>query len=72
MSEQPQYAYNVFISYSHTDRVWVWEELLPQLEGAGLKVCIDDRDFTIGTPSLVNMKRAVDNSCLTSGQTSSS
>jgi hypothetical protein len=55
------HPYDVFISYSHHDQDWVRGELLPQLELAGLQVCIDDRDFEIGTPSLVNMERAVDN-----------
>jgi len=62
MSDQGNYRYDVFISYSHVDRDWVWDELLPRLEQAGLRVCIDDRDFEIGTPSLINMERAVDNS----------
>jgi hypothetical protein len=54
------YSYDVFISYSHKDRSWVCEELLPRLEAAGLKVLIDYRDFDIGVPSIVNMERAVD------------
>jgi hypothetical protein len=62
MSEQAEYTYDVFISYSHADKAWVWGELLPRLDGAGLRVCIDDRDFEIGVSSLVNMERAVDNS----------
>jgi hypothetical protein len=62
MTKQTEYQYDVFISYSHADRVWVWDELLPRLEGTGLRVCIDDRDFEIGVPCLVNMERAVDNS----------
>ena len=62
MPEPPQYLYDVFISYSHVDRTWVWRSLLPRLEKAGLKVCIDDRDFEYGVPSLINMERAVDNS----------
>jgi hypothetical protein len=57
-----RYRYDAFISYSHADRAWVWSELLPRLEEAGLSVCIDDRDFEIGVPSLINMERAVDNS----------
>ena len=61
MSET-NYRYDVFISYSHQDADWVWQQLLPRLERAGLRVCIDTRDFEIGTPSLVNMERAVDNS----------
>lgn len=56
------YRYDVFISYSHQDADWVWEHLLLRLEGAGLRACIDQRDFEIGTPSLVNMERAVDRS----------
>jgi len=62
MTEQAGHKYDVFISYSHADRAWVRDELLPRLEGAGLRVCIDDRDFEIGVPSLINMERAVDDS----------
>ena len=62
MSNEGNYRYDVFISYSHIDRTWVWDELLPRLEQAGLRVCIDDRDFEIGTPSLVNMERAAKSS----------
>ncbi len=56
------YTWDVFISYSHKDEDWVYDELLPRLEGAGLKVCIDERDFELGVPALVNMERAVDHS----------
>jgi hypothetical protein len=54
--------YDVFVSYSHADRDWVQGQLLPTLEGAGLKVLIDYRDFEVGTHSLVNMERAVEQS----------
>ena len=37
MSEEPEFDYDVFISYSHDDRDWVVGELLPRLEEAGLK-----------------------------------
>jgi len=57
-----EFAYDVFISYSHADKEWVRRWLLPCLEDAGLRVCIDFRDFDIGVPSLVNMERAVENS----------
>jgi hypothetical protein len=60
MPDQPGYTHDVFISYSHKDQDWVNNELLPRLEAAGLKVIIDHRDFEPGTPSLVNMERAVD------------
>ncbi|HMN26677.1 MAG TPA: TIR domain-containing protein [Caldilineaceae bacterium] len=56
------HPYDVFISYSHLDQEWVKGALLPQLEAAGLKVIIDERDFAIGVPSLVNMQRAVEQS----------
>jgi hypothetical protein len=28
MSEQAEYTYDVFFSYSHVARAWVWDELL--------------------------------------------
>ena len=62
MDDQAEYKYDVFISYSHADRDWVWNELLPRLEQAELKIIIDERDFEIGVPSIINMERAVDNS----------
>ncbi len=55
------FRYDAFISYSHKDADWVRKTLL-HLERAGLRVCIDFRDFEIGTPSLVNMENAVEHS----------
>jgi len=55
-------TYDVFISYSSKDADWVRGTLLPALEGAGLRVYIDFRDFEIGTPSLINMERGVEQS----------
>jgi hypothetical protein len=57
-----RFAYDVFISYSHHDKDWVYQRLLPSLEAAGLKVCIDFRDFEPGLPSLINMENAVEGS----------
>ncbi|MEZ4867316.1 MAG: toll/interleukin-1 receptor domain-containing protein [Caldilineaceae bacterium] len=56
------YQYDLFISYSHADRVWVWQVLLPRLEQANLRVCIDTRDFSIGVPLLTNIATAVEQS----------
>ena len=56
------FRYDAFISYSHKDGNWVRRTLLPRLEGEGLRICIDYRDFEIGTPSLVNMENAVEHS----------
>ncbi|MCX6032975.1 MAG: toll/interleukin-1 receptor domain-containing protein [Chloroflexi bacterium] len=50
----------IFISYSHHDKAWVCEWLLPRLEAAGLKVLIDSQDFAVGVPVLVNIERAVE------------
>ncbi len=62
MNDKAEYTHDVFISYSQADRDWVWDELLPQLEQAGLKVIIGERNFKVGAPSLVNMEWAVDSS----------
>ncbi len=52
------FKYDVFISYSHRDEKWVVDTLLLELENAGLKVCIDFRDFIPGKPSRHNMRDA--------------
>jgi hypothetical protein len=58
MSEERAYKYDVFVSYSHDDEDWVEKTLLPRLEGAGLRVCIDFRDFVPGKAALLNMQDA--------------
>jgi hypothetical protein len=55
----PEITYDVFISYSHRDKTWVRGELLPRLDSAGLKVCVDYRDFRVGAPIVREMERAV-------------
>ncbi|MCP5105555.1 MAG: TIR domain-containing protein [bacterium] len=50
----------VFISYSHKDGQWVRDWLLPRLEGAGVRVRIDFRDFEVGQPGIINMEKAID------------
>ncbi len=57
-----QEQYDLFISYSHSDRPFVANWLLPRLEDEGLKVCVDYRDFEVGAPSLVNMEQAIERS----------
>jgi hypothetical protein len=59
LTEQGDYSYDVFISYSHADKDWVRRELLPNLEARSLRVCIDFRDFQPGAPSVTEMERAV-------------
>lgn len=55
-------GYDVFISYNHNDRNWVGNVLLPKLEGAGLRACIDYRDFELGLSALLNMEQGVERS----------
>jgi hypothetical protein len=52
---------DVFVSYDPADKHWVQTDLLPQLEGAGIKA-IDQRDFALGVPKIVNIERAVEQS----------
>lgn len=52
------FTYDVFISYSHRDVEWVESWLLPRLVAAGVRVCIDSRNFKFGVPSLDNMTDA--------------
>ena len=54
-----EFAYDVFISYSHADKEWVWGWLVPRLKEAGLAVCTDRESFDVGVPALVNMENAV-------------
>jgi tetratricopeptide (TPR) repeat protein len=56
------FAYDVFISYSSKDAVWVRGELLSRLEAYGFRVCLDRRDFVPGAPSVTEMERAVETS----------
>jgi hypothetical protein len=53
------FRYDAFISYSHRNKDWVREWLVPQLKNAGLKVCIDAESFAPGAPSITEMGRAV-------------
>jgi tetratricopeptide (TPR) repeat protein len=65
MSDEKEFAYDAFISYSHADKDWVRGELLARLEEAGLRVCIDYRDFRPGAPSVKEMRRGVETSSKT-------
>ena len=53
-------APTVFISYSSKNKDWVKNWLLPKIESQGIQTRVDFRDFEIGTPSMINMERAVD------------
>lgn len=53
------YQYDVFISYSHRDQVWVTSDLLTRLTQVGLRVCIDGVHFEAGGASQINMAEKV-------------
>ena len=53
------YKYDVFISYSSANKNWVRKDLLNALENAGLKVCIDFRDFKVGKAAIKNMRDSI-------------
>ncbi len=62
MQTSQAFAYDVFVSYSRADQAWVLDQLLPALEAAGLRVCLDVRDFTPGAPTVAEIERAIVNS----------
>lgn len=62
MKVTDKYPWDVFISYSHRDEEWVAGTLLPRLEAAGFRICIDFRDFKVGRAAFLNMQDAVANS----------
>ncbi|MEO1211585.1 MAG: TIR domain-containing protein [Cyanobacteria bacterium J06638_20] len=59
------YEYDLFISYSTADKAWVRGELLTRLQNAGLKVCIDFRDFRPGAPTVTEIERSIEASART-------
>lgn len=60
MTTQPAtFSYDVFLSYARPDRAWVDQELLAPLEAAGLRVCIDYRDFAPAAAILDEIERAI-------------
>ena len=56
---ETDFKYDVFISYSSANKDWVRKDLLSALEKAGLKVCIDFRDFKAGKPAIKNMRDSI-------------
>ena len=56
------FKYDVFISYKHDDIEWVQKELIPRLNEANLKICLDDIEFLAGGAAIVSMQDAVEQS----------
>ncbi|KAM3955813.1 protein toll-like [Aphomia sociella] len=56
--------YDAFVSYSHVDERFVYEHLIPQLEGEphGFRLCVHTRDWVVGEWIPVQIARTVENS----------
>uniref|UniRef100_A0A672HIU5 Toll-like receptor 13 n=1 Tax=Salarias fasciatus TaxID=181472 RepID=A0A672HIU5_SALFA len=54
------HRYDAFVSYNMQDEAWVYEELVPELEGQqGWKLCLHHRDFEPGRPIVENITDAI-------------
>lgn len=60
--EEEKCIYDAFISYNSADEEWVMEQLLPNLEGSGFRLCLHHRDFEPGRNIVDNIVAAVYNS----------
>ncbi|HSK03826.1 MAG TPA: caspase family protein [Kofleriaceae bacterium] len=59
------FIYDVFLSYARRDpevRGWVERVVLPFLERAGIRACLEHRHFGLGQPRIREMERAVTSS----------
>jgi hypothetical protein len=56
-----EFAYDVFISYSHTDREFV-TKLANKLRENGIMVFLDYEEFRVGSPLIIELERAVTSS----------
>ncbi|MEH1828915.1 MAG: toll/interleukin-1 receptor domain-containing protein [Nostoc sp.] len=56
------FAHDVFISYSVTDRDWVQNQLLPNLENQGLRIWVDFRNIELSDSFAAEIERAVQTS----------
>ncbi|XP_067111108.1 toll-like receptor 2 [Osmerus mordax] len=54
------FRYHAFVSYSNMDSSWVESQLVPSLEGAGLSLCIHERDFVPGEWIMDNIINSVE------------
>ncbi|XP_030840833.1 LOW QUALITY PROTEIN: toll-like receptor 3 [Strongylocentrotus purpuratus] len=64
--EDLPFLYDAFVFFSHKDEEWVYNELVRHLEDdSGLRLCVHNRDFTLGRKILDNTIEAVDSSRFT-------
>lgn len=62
-----QAEYDAFVSYAEAEAEWVTQVMVPRLEALGLKLCLEERDFALGSVRIVEMGRAVATSRYTVG-----
>jgi hypothetical protein len=58
-------VYDAFLSYCHEDaddRAWITGVVVPYLEGLGLRLCLEDRDFRLGASRISETEAAVGHS----------
>ena len=58
-------SHDVFVSYAKDAGLWVQNDFVPALERVGLRVCLDDSNFVIGWPTIMNIEHAVKTSSYT-------
>ncbi|XP_070198594.1 toll-like receptor 1 [Littorina saxatilis] len=57
------FDYDVFVSYAKEDLPWVYQQLMPELEGRqGLRLCVHERDFIPGNNIVDNIVECVQSS----------
>nr|KAG5691245.1 hypothetical protein BaRGS_015213 [Batillaria attramentaria] len=57
--QEHDFQYDVFVSYASEDQDWVFQHLMPELEGRlGLRLCLHERDFIPGK-HIVDQHRAL-------------
>ncbi|XP_064616279.1 toll-like receptor 4 [Liolophura sinensis] len=62
-AEENPFSYDIFVSYEDSDRTFIREQVIPRLErDAGLKLCVDKRDFIPGLYVTDNILHAIQNS----------
>ncbi|XP_039676586.1 toll-like receptor 13 [Perca fluviatilis] len=55
-----RHRYDAFISYNVDDEAWVYQKMLPVLEGEqGWRLCLHHRDFQPGKPIIENITDAI-------------
>ncbi|XP_062291775.1 toll-like receptor 13 [Scomber scombrus] len=58
--KEAPHCYDAFISYNVHDEAWVYQEMLPVLEGEqGWRLCLHHRDFQPGKPIIENITDAI-------------